>query len=944
MLTRRVASQNRHSSGLPVGLMKLSCILVLLATCGVVSAQQTDEPQEAEKLFALKVRPLLQEKCFACHGRDPENMEGNFDLTSRAGLLKGGDSFGTEVVIPGKAAESHMYSMVTRTDADFAMPPKEAEKLTEEQTWWIRDWINGGAPWPNDARIAEIYDRYAEGVTWKTSGGLSAEWTRRKYRPEDLWAWQPLWQDSEQLLRAVAVEEVIDWFVQRRLKTAGLQSAPLTDRRTYIRRATFDLIGLPPAPQDVEAFVNDTRSDEVVYAELVDRLLASNHYGEQWGRHWLDVVRYADSSGFANDWERPNAWRYRDYVIRAFNSDKPYNRFVTEQLAGDELADQTAAVDSELQIAAGFLRMGPWEHTAMSVAKVTRQMFLDDVTDSVGQVFLGHALQCCRCHDHKFDPIPTRDYYSFQAVFATTQFAEVVAKWLPEENLTGMKEDREYLRKKQDANRKMLSELSALKAANQRKWFEEQGLPYKTVAEAREAKAPKEHFPPKLLMTPDQYGRERIGRKWQTRFAWEFDRYADYAFSVYSGKTPASAPSQSRRKKPDNPLAAGRLQKTFILTGGSPFSEAAEVQPGVLSAVPGGLEFRVPEEAFGRRLALAEWITDPRNSLTARVMVNRIWHYHFGRGIAANPNNFGTTGKKPTHPELLDWLAGEFIRSGWSVKAMHRLILLSDTYRRSTAHPHAREVAVKDPDNRLYSRFSPRRLAAEEIRDSMLFVSGELNPQQGGIPVRPDMNLEAALQPRMIMGTFAPSYVPNPLPKDRNRRSVYALRLRGLRDPMMETFNQPGSEKSCEMRDSSTVSPQALTLLNSAESADRALAFAASVLKVAGADDSAAVAEIFRRAYGRHPSDDEMVLTLKHWREMESRQLKLKFEPRDYPTEVVRRAVEENTGELFTFTEHLFVYEDYVHDLQPQETDARTRALADVCLAVLNSNEFVFVY
>ena len=931
-------------------------VVAIVASLAARSSASAPDEQvtEAEKLFALKVRPLLREKCMACHGADSEKIESSFDLSSREKLLAGGESFGGDAVVPGNADESYLYSMVTRTEPDFAMPPKEAERLTEEQTWWIRDWINGGAPWPSDKRIAEIYDRYAEGVTWKTSGGLSDEWTKRKYKPEDLWAYQPLWDDSDSRLKGETGSSAIDALIIDQMRVADVKAAPGANRQSLIRRAFFDLTGLPPKPGDVAAFVSNSRSDDVVYAKLVDQLLDSPHYGEQWGRHWLDVVRYADSSGFANDWERPNTWRYRDYVVRAFNNDKPYDQFIREQIAGDEIVamrktkdgtpHSTATTDSELLIAAGFLRMGPWEHTGMSVAKVTRQLFLDDITDSVGQVFLAHALQCCRCHDHKFDPIPTEDYYSFQAVFATTQFAEVDTEWLAGENRSGIAEDRRYHQMRQKANSKVLSMLSAKKATNDQKWFEKQGLPYKTRAEARQADAPKEHFPPNnLLMTPDDFGRERIGRKWQARFPWELDRYKPVAFTVYSGKTQPMRSIAARIRKPPKPMTTGRLENTAILTGGDLFAAAKLVTPSVLSAVPGGLEFKVPETIEGRRSALAAWIASPQNTLTARVMVNRIWQHHFGRGLAGNPNNFGTTGRKPTHPRLLDWLAGEFIRSGWSVKHMHRLIMMSDTYRRSSSHPDPGTLAETDSGNQLYAAFLPRRLSAEELRDAMLAVSGELNPAVGGIPIRPDMNLEAALQPRMIMGTFAPSYVPNPKPEDRNRRSVYTLKLRGHRDPLMETFNQPGSEKSCEIRDSSTISPQALTLLNSDETNDRALAFAADVLEKT-ASEKAAIEEIFQRAYGRMPVADEITAAMQHWRAMEIVQSRLSFKPREYPTEVVRRASEENTGEPFTFTERLFVYDDYVHDLQPHEAHARTRALADVCLAILNSNEFVFVY
>lgn len=920
---------------------KTSGLFAAVVVClGLIGLANGQEPTSSEKLFALKVRPLLAEKCLSCHGQEPHRLEGGFDLSTRARLLEGGDSFGDTVVVSGDAELSALYAMVRRLEPDFEMPPKESEKLTEEQAWWIRDWINGGAPWPDEKRVAEIYDRYAEGITWKTRGGLSEDWTKRKYKSEDLWAYQPLSKDSADRLQGLQGGEPIDVFISDRLKRAQLLPAGSADRQTLIRRATFDLLGLPPKPEDVTAFVEDTRSDDLAYQALVDRLLDSPQYGEQWGRHWLDVVRYADSSGFANDWERPNAWRYRDYVIRSFNTDKPYDEFVREQLAGDEISDH----DSEKLIAAGFLRMGPWEQTGMSVAKVTRQLFLDDVTDSVGQVFLAHALQCCRCHDHKFDPIPTQDYYAFQAVFATTQFAEIDADWLPVENLTGMEEDRSYHALRIKETNRMLAALSTLKAENERQWFEQQGLSYKTRAEAKAARAPKEHFPPNnLLTTPDQFGQDRIGRKWQTRFPWEMDRYKPIAYTVFSGNTKLPKNVTSRLFPPEKRDLDARPQQTFILTGGDVFAASTEVSPAALSAVPGGLDFQVPQKMTGRRAALADWIVSPENTLTARVMVNRIWQYHFGKGIAGNPNNFGTTGKKPTHPQLLDWLAAEFIRNKWSIKHMHRVIMMSETYRRSGQHADPERLAKIDSDQQLYATFVPRRLEAEELRDAMLAVSDELNPASGGIPIRPDMNMEAALQPRMIMGTFAPSYVPNPKPADRNRRSIYALKLRGQRDPLMETFNQPGSDKSCEIRDSSTISPQALTLLNGDETNDRALAFAASVRRNA-ASDMDAIAAIYLRAYGRLPVRSETAAALKFWQSMETVQSQLDFKPRQYPTEVVRHASEENTGEPFTFTERLFAYEDYVHDLQLHEVDAKTRALADICLAVFNSNEFVFVY
>jgi hypothetical protein len=385
------------------------------------------------------------------------------------------------------------------------------------------------------------------------------------------------------------------------------------------------------------------------------------------------------------------------------------------------------------------------------------------------------------------------------------------------------------------------------------------------------------------------------------------------------------------------------IEQTAILPGGDPFSPTVPVQPGVLTAVPGSLEFKLPESIDGRRLALANWIVSPDNTLTPRVIVNRIWTGHFGRGIAGNPNNFGATGKKPTHPELLDWLATEFMNNGWSIKHLHRLIMTSQAYRRSTSHPDMKLVEEKDPERSSYCVFLPRRLTAEEIRDAMLAVTEELNTVQGGIPARPDMNLEAALQPRMIMGTFAPSYVPHPLPEQRNRRSIYTHKTRGQRLPFFETFNQPGSETSCELRDQSNITPQVFTLLNSDETNDRALALAIRA-QTLGQDERNIASIAMELCWGRTPSPGEVDAAVGHWRTMIPLHEQISLQRKSYPTEITREAIDENTGRPFTFTEQLFVYRDYIPDPQPHQFDARTRALADVCLMLLNSNEFMYVY
>jgi hypothetical protein len=745
-----------------------------------------------------------------------------------------------------------------------------------------------------------------------------------------------------------------------------LQPAPLADRATLIRRATFDLTGLPPSPEEVAAFLRDPLTDEQAFAKVVERLLASPHYGERMAQHWLDVVRYADSSGFANDYERGNAWRYRDYVVRAFNADKPYTQFVREQIAGDEIAPD----DPEMLVATGFLRMGPWELTGMEVAKIARQRFLDDVTNSVGETFLAQSLQCARCHDHKFDPVPTRDYYAVQSVFATTQLAERPAAFLPSENTRGF-EEKKYLEARRTEHLATLQRLDEQMLQAATEWFKEKGIdPARwnaAVAQARNRNSankgrefadvfsaarnammrqgtPEEQFPPKLYgFTPEDYGNERVARKGLERLKWEMERYEPFALSVYNGRTPNVKAVYQPQRVPANRLTEGELEGTAILIYGDPFALGDKVKPGVLSVIGGAEKTPIPEAIEGRRKAFAEWVANAENPLTTRAIVNRVWLWHFGQPLAGNPNNFGSTGKRPTHPELLDWLAATFVEQGWSFKALHRLIMNSDAYRRSAKHPQHKLLAEKDPNGVSYAAFKPRRLSAEELRDAMLTATGELNRRLGGIPNRPEINLEAALQPRMVMGTFAAAWQPNPTPAERHRRSLYALKLRGLPDPFLEVFNAPAPDFSCERRDVSTVTPQVFSLFNSQASAARALALAARVLKETK-NDADALRLCFQLLYGRAPEAAELELCLAHWRAMEAKQRTARLDALKLPRQVTREAVEENTGEKFSFVEKLAAYAEFIPDLQPKDVDARTRALADVCLVLFNANEFAYVY
>lgn len=952
-----------------------------------------------EELFVQKVQPLLTAKCLPCHGDDEEKIKGGLDLRTHQSLLEGGNSL-LPPVVPGQPEKSPLYLAVTRAHDDWEpMPPKDNDRLTPEQIGVLRDWIAAGAPWPNAERIHSLTWKKedaadATGVVVKTSGGLSADWTNRRYKPEDLWAYQPLKKPAVPASARGDKINPVDAFIEARLATNKIAAAPAADRATLIRRATFDLTGLPPTPEEVIAFLGDPAADEQAFARVVERLLASPHYGEHWARHWLDVARYADSSGFANDFARGNTWRYRDYVVRAFNSDKPYDQFIREQLAGDEILEARQAAagtagdsgptpanpnDGELLVATGFLRMGPWELTGMEVAKVARQKFLDDVTDSVGQVLLAHPLQCARCHDHKFDPLPTRDFYGFQALFATTQMAERSAEFLPDENTKGF-EEKKYLKQREEHYRALLKRLDAKSMAAARAWYVEKKIDPSAFEQAaqevmgrKSARGNREagyaeirtalmrkgiqedQIPPKLAgFAPEDYGIERIARKGLERLKWEYDRYEPIAFSVYNGRTPELRSVNAPQRMPAGRLTEGELEQTCILTGGDPFAEGEKVVPSVLSAATelGRMDpalARVPTAISGRRLALADWVASPQNPLTARVMANRIWAWHFGQGIAGNPNNFGTMGKKPTHPELLDWLAATFAEGSgptpvpWSIKALHRVIMNSATYRRAAQHPDPKALAAADPHGTSYAVFKPRRLMAEELRDAMLAISGELNRTLGGIPARPEMNREAALQPRQVMGTFAEAWQPAPKPEQRHRRSLYALKLRGQLDPFMEVFNSPSPEFSCEGREASTVTPQVFALFNSETTLDRALALAARIQRETSGREPA-IGRAFQLVYGRAPSPSELKACVAHWDTMLARHRTLTFERTTTPREVVREAVEENTGEKFKFVEPLETAADFVADLKPAEAPAETRALAEVCLVLFNTNEFAYVY
>ena len=902
-------------------------VLGLLLGGSPLAAESPDEV-----FFLDKVWPLMKEKCMGCHGDRPDKIKGEYDMRSYAGMLKGGES-GDVAIVKGKPEASPFFIALTWEDEDLQMPPKENDRLTDDQVAVMREWIARGAPYtdPNVKREIAWGDVSEDGMVVKTRGGLSDAWTYRRYEVDGLWAYQPITKPTPPDKSV----HPVDAFVNSRLADAGLKPAGRADKLNLLRRATFALTGLPPTANEALAFTKDDSGD--AFNKTVDRLLRSSHYGEKMAQHWLDVVRYADTSGFSNDFERPTAWRYRDYVVRSFNADKPYNQFVREQIAGDELPN----VGKDGAIAAGFLRMGPWEHTGMSVAAETRQLFLDDVTHSTGVTFLAQQLRCAKCHDHKFDPIPTHDYYSFQALFATVQFADRDLPFLKGENVSQMTRGKERLAQR------------LANADNRAKYVEQQvqKLVEQEIARRGGSVSDAERKAIYDKANADQTTAvKKATRKQKAYYEREGKRYEPYAYTVYNGPERVVVSHKPVMHMPSKKQMAGPAQDIYILTGGSIEAPSARVDPDVLSVVNGFAEahsalpkLTMPKGMSGRRTALAEWIVDPANPLTARVMVNRVWQHLFsGKALVGTPNDFGKMGKRPTHPELLDYLATWFMENGWSVKKLQRFIMASDTYQRA-ADPVDDTVGEKDGGNALLSYFPPRRLQAEELRDGMLAVTGELNREAGGPGTFPQINWEVAFQPRLVMGTIAPVYQPSPKRRERHRRALYHFRYRSISDPMLEVFNRPGSEMACDTRDETIIAPQAFALFNSEFVHDRALALAAVIHKN-NPSLQGQITGIYRRLFGRVPDAEEIALCRSQFDDRLAYHRTVTPEEEELPQTVERVSVEELTGEPFVMVEELDNLKNYERDLKPWDVSPEVRALAEVCLVLLNSNEFAYVY
>ncbi len=826
-------------------------------------------------------------KCQQCHGESAQMS--HLSMVSRDTILKGGDH--GAAIVPGNATDSLIYKRITG-EMQPAMPMAPMPRLTADEIATVKDWINAGAPAFDGPKPAPVSASTADDPSLLHYEGYS----ERKITDAD----RQWWAFKKPVRAAVPVvadarwnKNPIDGFVQAMRQEKGLAAAPPADKNTLIRRAYLDLTGLLPTPAEVDAFVND--KSPKAYENVVDKLLASSHYGERWARMWLDVARYADSTGYEYDYDFPDAWRYRDYVIKAFNEDKPYNQFIIEQLAGDEIAKPT--FDSET--ATGFVRLGPRVLDRDLENPNYRFDYMDDMARTTMQGMQALTINCARCHDHKFDPITRKDYYKTLAIFnsyAEYDFPLVSpAEW----------EKYETAAKTIDAKVKDLTkQIGTIEA------------PYKKILFAKTLKK----FPQDIqdaFATPEDKrtaGQKLLVAQVSTvRLTDDDDPNAKVVeIKLNEGDTTArkalrdqiSALKKDIPKKPETAMGIrdgdfrftphapfqpgtvgginyedfgfkGKLLPSpgdqytpppiyFEATGLGSFADemkAPVIQPGFLTVLSKGKTFdpkpiTSPFPSSGRRLEFAEFIASPDNPLTARVMVNRMWYQHFGQGIVSTPSNFGKMGTLPSNPALLDWLATEFVKEGWSMKQMQRMIMTSETYKMASAFYDENSLA-KDPTDQFMWRFPVKRLEAEIVRDAILSASGDINLEAGGPAFFPPV-------PKSLVAG-APIKGKWPITKDDPstwRRSIYATVKRNLKYPMFEVFDQPNASVTCERREVTTVPTQALTMFNNQTFLTQAQHLALRVEKEAGADQTAQVKLLYRIAFSRDASDKEVQQSL----------------------------------------------------------------------------------
>ena len=874
-------------------LIAIAVFVLMLLFPGIQNATGTEPPKGP--VFEKQVFPIFQAKCLKCHG--DKKQRAALDLRSKGAMLQGGDS--GPALTPGSAKKSLLWKQII-TDK---MPPGKG-KLSQAEKGILRAWIETGAFALNN----KIPDP-SETVRQVTDEDRQFRSFQKPTRPE-----------IPKVKNDKLVSNPIDAFVLAFLEKNGLTFSPEADRMTLLRRATFDLLGLPPSPKQIEEFLSDKKAG--AYERLIDRLLASPHYGERWARHWLDAAGYADSEGILDaDYVRAAAWRYRDYVIRAFNKDTPYNLFLKQQLAGDELVNywqeyQTKKMLSpeviEAVTATGFLRCASDTSRPdfVNIKNAPGYYFqtLDDTVKIVSTSLLGLTVQCAKCHSHKYDPIPQRDYYKIQAIFMSGYRP---AKWIPQVQRRLLEATSAQEKQAKEHNGKVNAEVAKLQKQKQdlqkefadrlfQKSLEKLPKPIrKQVSAAFNTDAKKR--------TKEQL---QLVKKYQAQLRPVKAALAKALTDTYpTYKTKTAQFDESIKAEQQKIVKFQEIRafydlpgdaKTYLLQRGDYLHPGKEIRPGVLAvlATPKAFDWQPPPKetrTSGRRLAFAEWLTQPEHPLTTRVFVNRLWMHHFGEGIVSTPDNFGHTGSPPSHPQLLDWLATEFVARGWSIKRMHWLIMTSHTYRqKSTFVPKLHAQAKKiDPENRLLWRQRLHRLEAEALRDAVLHVAGTLNTKMFGPPVpmqrRPDGEI---VVPTNDAGA---------------KRSIYLQVRRSQPLTFLGVFDQPVMQTNCTRRDTSTVSSQALTLLNSDFMVRQAKAFADRVLREK-ADDPAGHAMLL--AYGRQVNNTERKLLTTFLQQQSQRHLQ-------------------------TLTK------GKATDAQRQQ--AQQKALADLCHMLLTANEFAYV-
>jgi len=760
--------------------MRMGCVFAfLLAVAGTACAEDD----------AATV--LLESRCVECHHK--ASPKGGLDLSTRAALLRGGET--GPAIVTADPEKSLLWLLAARKQKPFM--PHKRDKLPESDLKTLAEWIRAGTPYARELK--------PPATLLKPAGFAITEADRNH------WAFRPIPKPEGRA--------GIDAFLDEKLRAAGVVQAPVAPRETLIRRATLDLTGLPPTPAEFDAFVNDPAPG--AWDRVLDRLLGSPRYGERWGRHWLDLARFAETDGFEHDAVRPHSWRYRDYVIRSFNDDKPYDRFVREQIAGDEIWPG----DPDALIATGFNLLGP-DMVDSSDQVQRRHLTLSDMTDTTALVFLGLTLGCARCHDHKFEPLAQKDYYRLLAFFASAAFRRET----PVPTAAEKAACEEGLKSWQTIPQ--VKELTAIEGLAREKV--RQRKLSKVTPEARMA-----------VQTPaEQRDTEQANLALETEPLLEVSEKELTDALTPGEKERRKSLLEEAKKLPKPPplphamtLGSGKPVKTYVLFRGEYTQPGDEVSPGFPQVLGG-------TASAPSRSVLADWLaTQP---LAARVMANRIWQQHFGRGLVTTPSEFGPHGQPPSHPELLDWLAGEFIANGYSIKAMHRLLMRSAAYQRAVG-----PVSPKDPENRLLGRMNRRRLEGEVIRDSLLAVSGRLNVTMGGPGVFPPIPGDVLKGSR--------GWTVSPDPRDHLRRSIYIFARRNLRFPFLEVFDAPDGNLSCPERGRSTTAPQSLTLLN-AEEVLAASKATAELLTQETKLPAEQVTMLYRLALGRRPTEREAAL------------------------------------------------------------------------------------